>query len=73
MVSLMEQVKKKGRRGPQPGYTKTTPFHPERVLKMFEMRREGKTITQIGEAFGITPAGAAHNLQRWAEWAAAQK
>jgi hypothetical protein len=36
---------------------------------MFRMRQEGATITQIGRKFGITPAGAAHNLNRWANWA----
>jgi hypothetical protein len=65
----MQQAKKKGRRGPLPGYTKDKPFHPERVLDMFRMRQEGATITQIGAKFGITPAGAAHNLNRWANWA----
>ncbi len=61
------------RRGPSPGYTKSQPFHPERVLEMFKMREAGATITQIGRKFGITPAGAAHNLNRWAEWRKEQR
>ena len=65
----MEQAVKKRQRGPLPGYKKDVPFYPERVLEMFRMRREGATITEIGAKFGITPAGAAHNLNRWADWA----
>jgi hypothetical protein len=61
------------RRGPLPGFKKTVPMMPERVLKMHELRREGKTLRQIAAIFGVTPAGVAHNLHRWADWAEVNK
>jgi DNA-binding CsgD family transcriptional regulator len=45
---------------------------PERVLKMYELRREGKTLREIAAIFDVTPAGVAHNLYRWADWAKEQ-
>ena len=70
MASL---TKPKGRRGPLPGFKKNVPFAPERVLRMFELRRSGMKLRAIAKEFGITPAGVAHNLVRWADWEAAQK
>lgn len=69
----MARLNKKGRRGPLPGFKKEAPFAPERVLKMFELRRKGKRLRDIAEEFGITPAGVGHNLSRWADWEAEQK
>lgn len=66
-------IKKKGRRGPLPGFKKDVPFAPERVLRMFKLRRSGMKLRAIAAEFGITPAGVAHNLGRWAEWEKAQK
>lgn len=63
----------KPRRGPAPGFKKDSPFLPDRVLKMFELRRSGKTLREIAREIGITAAGVSHNLNRWAEWEASQK
>jgi hypothetical protein len=68
MVDLVGQSK----RGPKPGYTKAAPYYPERVLKMIRLRKSGLTLQEVASMFNVTPAGVAHIIDRWGDWAEGQ-
>lgn len=60
---------KKNRRGPRPY---ASPVKPEKVLEIFQLKREHMLHKDIAERIGVTPAAITHHVQRWAEWAAKQ-
>lgn len=57
------------RRGPLPGQTKATPYYPERVLRIIDLHKKGKSLTEVANIIGITPAGVSHIVNRWGKWA----
>lgn len=73
MADLEATEKPAGTRGPKRGFTKPTPYYPERVLKIIRLRQSGLTLQEVGGMFGITPAGVSHIVERWGNWAAEQK
>jgi hypothetical protein len=68
MANLMGQSK----RGPKPGTLKNAPYYPERVLKMIRLRKSGLTLQEVAKMFDVTPAGVAHIIVRWGDWAEGQ-
>jgi transcriptional regulator len=65
-------IKERKTRGPKPGVLRDAPYHPERVLKIVKLRQSGLTLAEVGEMFGITPAGVSHLVERWGTWAQEQ-
>lgn len=66
-------IKDRKTRGPQPGILRHEPYYPERVVKIIKLRRSGLTLAEVGNMFGITPAGVSHLCERWGTWFDAQE